>query len=140
MSLFLVSITSATYLGLLGRANRLCPAVIDTVTVTSVASITVPELTVNVIPSLPSATTYLPPAACLSDDQATNVVTSWRDVLTQTDRSIANATAQELIADEFLGTSDSINALAGISVSSPIFALFSSKSSQVPPVFPDQVL
>jgi len=116
-SFLLASTTSATYLGLLGRANRLCPAVIDTIAVTSTLSITVPAVTVTVTPALPIATLSIPSLTCLSDAQATSIVDSWKTIITHTDRNAANATAQKLIAEEFLGTSDSISSLAGSSVS-----------------------
>ena len=117
LSLLLASTTSATSLGLLGRANRLCPAILDTITVTSTVSVAAPTVTVTATPSTLLDTVATPLAACLSDEQATDIVISWKTILTQTDRSVANETAQKLIANEFLGTSNSINSLSGLEVS-----------------------
>ncbi|KIW34940.1 uncharacterized protein PV07_01677 [Cladophialophora immunda] len=111
----LASASSAAFLDLLGRANKLCPTVVDTNTTTSTLSVIVPPITVTVTPSLPQATpsTVL---GCLSDAQATNIVSAWKTILSSPDRASASATAQALIADEYLETSDSINSLAGNSV------------------------
>ncbi|OQV10614.1 hypothetical protein CLAIMM_14588 [Cladophialophora immunda] len=121
----LASASSAAFLDLLGRANKLCPTVVDTNTTTSTLSVIVPPITVTVTPSLPQATpsTVL---GCLSDAQATNIVSAWKTILSSPDRASASATAQALIADEYLETSDSINSLAGNSLGN---ATFSGKDS-----------
>jgi hypothetical protein len=107
----LASGTSATFLDLLGRANRLCPAVVDTITVS------LPAVTVTVTSSLPLSTLPTGTRPCLSDAQATNIVNSWKAIIMHSDRDAAKTTAEKLIADEFLLTGDSINSLAGIAVS-----------------------
>ncbi|KIW70331.1 hypothetical protein PV04_02610 [Phialophora macrospora] len=121
-SLFLASSTSAASLGLLGRANRLSPAVVDTVAVTATVTITLPAVTVTVTPTLPLTSSVLSVGACLSDTQATSIVSIWKTILTDPDRNAAGSTAQRLITDEFLGTSDSINSLAGISLGNATFS------------------
>ncbi|EXJ62016.1 hypothetical protein A1O7_02448 [Cladophialophora yegresii CBS 114405] len=136
-SLFLASPTSATYLGLFGRANRLCPAVVDTIAVTSTVSITVPAVTVTVSPTLPLASSDPAVATCLSDTQATSIVGLWKSILTHADRNVANSTAQRLITNEFLGTSDSINSLAGTSLGNATFSgkdAFITATLEAPPI------
>ena len=113
----LASVTSASYLGLLDRATRLCPAVVDTITVTVTVSVSVPAVTVTATPSVILDPTSSSRIACLSDAKATGIVSSWKTILTDTDHDVVESTAQELIADSFQGTSDSINSLAGIAVS-----------------------
>lgn len=56
-------------------------------------------------------------ATCLSDEQAKWIVDSFKTILTHPDRSVAKSTAVEVIADEFLETSDSVNSLNDIPVS-----------------------
>lgn len=53
---------------------------------------------------------------CLSDAQAKFLVNTFSTMLSNTDRSATNMTAQMLIADGFTETSDSINILAGFPV------------------------
>lgn len=85
-----------------------------TVTVTGTpASGTWPVVKVTSTLSTASAAT----ASCLSNAQATSIVEAFKTILTDPDRSVVNATAQALIADEFMETSDSINSLAGLPVS-----------------------
>ncbi|KIW87055.1 uncharacterized protein Z519_12352 [Cladophialophora bantiana CBS 173.52] len=85
-------------------------------------SVTLPPVTVTGTPSLPVATpAALAAAGCLSDAQATSIVSAWKTILTSPDRASASATAQTLIADEFLETSDAINSLAGNSLGNATF-------------------
>ncbi|KIW81339.1 hypothetical protein Z517_04364 [Fonsecaea pedrosoi CBS 271.37] len=113
----LLSSASASFLDLLGRANRLCPMIVDTVTTTSTVSALIPPITITATPSLAfAASSDVLATGCLSDAQATNIVTSWKTILTSSDRGDASAIAQALIADEYLETSDSINSLAGNSL------------------------
>lgn len=53
---------------------------------------------------------------CLSDQQATFLVNTFKGMLTNTDRNGANKTAQILLAEGFVEESDSINILAGYPV------------------------
>ena len=80
---------------------------------TLVSTVTITDTpTVQVQAALPCVAT-----TCLSDDQAKSIVSSFKTILTSSNRSIAHDTAQTLIADEILETSDSINSLAGLRVS-----------------------
>ena len=56
-------------------------------------------------------------ANCLSDEQAKSIVDAFKKILTSPDRSVAKSTADQIIADEFLETSDSVNSLNGLPVS-----------------------
>jgi len=58
---------------------------------------------------------------CLTDDQAYSLVQQFKSILTNPDRSAANATAQVVIADGYVETSDSINSLAGYPLGGPSF-------------------
>ncbi|KIY02338.1 uncharacterized protein Z520_02476 [Fonsecaea multimorphosa CBS 102226] len=121
--LLLASGSSAAFLDLLVRATKLCPAVVDSITATSTLSVIVPPITVTVTPSLPLATpSALTATGCLSDAQATNIVSAWKTILTSPDRTSEGATAQTLIADEYLENSDSINSLAGNSLGNATFS------------------
>ena len=51
--------------------------------------------------------------SCLSDSQANFLAEQFRQVLANTDRKAANATAQVLLANTYTESSDSINILAG---------------------------
>ncbi|OAP56296.1 hypothetical protein AYL99_09475 [Fonsecaea erecta] len=125
--LFLASASSAAFFDLLVRATKPCPSVADTIIATSTLSVVVPPVTVTVTPSVPLPTASdLPPTGCLSDAQATDIVSAWKTILTSPDRASASAAAQALIADEYLETSDSINSLAGNSLGN---ATFSDKDS-----------
>ncbi|KAJ9616535.1 hypothetical protein H2200_000254 [Cladophialophora chaetospira] len=108
IAVLLASTSSASFLG------PHCPVVVDAVSVTSTLSITVAAATVTVTQALSPTEAYASPAECLSDAQATSIVSSWNAILTHPDRTVANATAQALINDEFLRTSDSINSLIGL--------------------------
>lgn len=54
---------------------------------------------------------------CLSDQQAAFIVKTFKSILTNPDRKGAIATANIIIADKYVETSDSINVLAGYPVS-----------------------
>jgi hypothetical protein len=124
----LLVLAGQTSAGILdGFPKNLCT---EAATVTNVATITVEAMhqttvtatyTVTNTPSCVAAQ-YPPPsssntAACLSDEQTKWIVDSFKIILSHPDRNVAKSTAIELIADEFLETSDSINSLSGLPVS-----------------------
>lgn len=100
----------------------------EATTVTNFATITVEAMhqttvtTTYTVTSTPSCAGAQYPAssntaACLSDEQTKWIVDSFKTILSHPDRSVAKSTANGLIADEFLETSDSINSLSGLPVS-----------------------
>lgn len=54
---------------------------------------------------------------CLTDAQATYLVESFKNILSNPNRTAAAATAQVIISDDYIEVSDSINSLAGYPVS-----------------------
>lgn len=56
---------------------------------------------------------------CMSDAQAAFIVKTFKSILMNPDRNAAVQTANTLIADNYVETSDSINVLAGYPVSRP---------------------
>ena len=56
-------------------------------------------------------------SSCLSGPQATSIVTRFESLLTGPQAPSSNATASELLAENFTDTSDSIDSLAGYPVS-----------------------
>ena len=57
---------------------------------------------------------------CLNDEQANFIVAAFQSILTNPNRQSANVTAQTLVADNYVETSDSINTLAGYPASAPL--------------------
>lgn len=66
----------------------------------------------NKIPNYPWG-----PGGCLTDQQATFIVKTFKTVLMNPDRKAAVATANAILDSKFTETSDSINVLAGNPVS-----------------------
>lgn len=122
----LLVLAGQTSAGILdGLSKNLC---VEATTMTNAVTVTVEAMhqttltatyTVTNTPSC--AATQCPlssnTAACLSDEQTKWIVDSFKTILSHPDRSVAKSTADELIADEFLETSDSINSLSGLPVS-----------------------
>ena len=54
---------------------------------------------------------------CLGDAQATNIVDALMDILIEPDRTKVGSMAEELIAEEFMEMSGSVNSLTGQDVS-----------------------
>lgn len=81
--------------------------------VTSAVAIPAPGLlNNNKVPGYPWGIPY-----CLSDSQAAFVVKQFKSILTNPDRKAAIATANVMLSDNYVETSDSINVLAGYPVS-----------------------
>lgn len=59
---------------------------------------------------------------CLTDQQATFIVNAYMNILTNPNRQAANATAQTLVTNNYVETSDSINMLAGYPLGGPSFS------------------
>lgn len=64
---------------------------------------------------------------CLNDAQAAFVLKQFKSILTNPDRGAAVQTANILLSDKYVETSDSINVLAGQPVSKPYLYLYSPK-------------
>lgn len=132
LTLTLTGMTSAAYLDIL--ISSLCTDVGVTVTVgadpltttvtkvetTTLAATTITKAYTETVAAAgaaaAAATSTASPAGCLTSGQAKEIVGSFKTILSAADRGLALATAQWLIAEEFIETSDSLNSLAGLIV------------------------
>lgn len=129
-TLTLTGMTWAAYLDIL--ISSLCTDVGATVTVgadpltttvtkvetTTLAATTITKAYTETVAAAgaAAATSTASPAGCLTSGQAREIVGSFKTILSAADRGLALATAQSLIAEEFIETSDSLNSLAGLMV------------------------